>query len=348
MKSKHIIVSIVTALLAFPVLETLAETESITIDVLTTFDYPGTGNQTLPQKINDTGGIAGVYLDSSLVSRGFFRLPNGNFSAPIVEPNDTSNLTEVRGLNNSPLICGDYLGSDGAFHGFFLSNGSHFREFDIAGALSSQVLGVNNVADFVGGFTGSSGVVRAFVSLGGTITSFSVARFPSTLAYQLNSSNQLVGYYTDKSGITHGYLRDGTGTLHFPIDPSGSTGTILFGLNDSNDVVGRYADSGGLTHALLFRPPDRFLTFDFPGSTFTSFNGINNNGFICGRYLDASGVAHGIIARIRRGASAAHAEGVEMKGHDQPSLVSPVNRPSPVSPVNPRLPSALRSAMPAS
>ena len=32
------------------------------IEVITTFDYPGAGNSTLPQKINDRGDIVGIYL----------------------------------------------------------------------------------------------------------------------------------------------------------------------------------------------------------------------------------------------------------------------------------------------
>ena len=46
----------------------------------------------------------------------------------------------------------------------------------------------------------------------------------------------------DASGILHGYYRDAAGTLHFPIDPSGTGTTILFGDNNRNWVVGRYID----------------------------------------------------------------------------------------------------------
>jgi hypothetical protein len=73
--------------------------------------------------------------------------------------------------------------------------------------------------------------------------------------------------------------------------------------NDSNWMVGRYNDSGGLTHGLLFIPPNRYITYDYPGSTFTSLNGINAQGLIVGRYLDASGIEHGIIARVGRTAT---------------------------------------------
>jgi hypothetical protein len=135
-----------------------------------------------------------------------------------------------------------------------------------------------------------------------------------------------VGYYID-GVILHGYYRDSSGTLHFPIDPSGSTTTVLFGLNDRNWVVGRYADSGGATHGLFFIPPNQFSTFDYPGSTFTSLNGINDKGVIVGRYVDASGIAHGFLARVR-GTPPTNAAGPEMKAFASPSRVAPLN-PSP-------------------
>ena len=144
----------------------------------------------------------------------------------------------------------------------------------------------------------------------------------------INDSKRLVvGYYIDASGILHGYYRDANGALHFPIDPTGSVGTILFGDNNRKWVVGRYADASGVTHGLFFVPPNNFFTFDFPGSAFTSLNGISNQGNITGRYLDASGIAHGFIARVR-GRPPTKAAGPEMKANDSRSLVTPLN-PSP-------------------
>ena len=114
MKPKNLFIHLLAVLFAFPFMGTFAQAASVTIEVLETFDYPGTGNLTRPQKINNAGDIVGIYNDSSGVSRGFLRLQNGNFSAPIVEPNDTGNVTEGRGINKSLTICGDYLnGSDG-------------------------------------------------------------------------------------------------------------------------------------------------------------------------------------------------------------------------------------------
>jgi uncharacterized membrane protein len=328
MKPKQIFIGILAVLFVFPLMGTFAQqaANSGSIEVITTFDYPGTGNLTLPQKINERGDIVGEFIDSNGVTRGFIRFSDGSFSEPIVDPNDTEGFTEGRGINNSRTVAGDYAISDGTIHSFFLSNGT-FTEYDLPGAVQTNLLSINDAGDFTGGFDpDGSGVFQAFVSIGGTITSFSFPGALSTFAYEINNSKHLVvGYYIDSSGILHGYYRDANGALHFPIDPSGSVGTILFGLNDRNWVVGRYADSAGATHGLFFVPPDNFFTFDYPGSTFTSLNGINSQGYICGRYVDASGIAHGFIARMR-GTPPTTPAGPEMKANVARSLVAPLNQ----------------------
>jgi hypothetical protein len=329
MKPKQILISILAVLFVFPLMGAFAQqaANSGSIEVITTFDYPGAGNSTLPQKISERGDIVGVFVDSTGVTRGFVRFSDGSFSAPIVDPNDTVGFTEGRGINNSRTVVGDYASSDGNQHGFFLSGGT-FTQYDVPGALTTDVLGINDAGDFNGGFSDDDVIFQAFVNVGGTLTSFSVPGAVLTLAYEINNSNQLVvGYYIDSAGILHGYYRDANGALHFPIDPSGSVGTVLFGLNDKNLVVGRYADASGVTHGVFFTAPNNFFTFDYPGSAFTSLNGINDQGNICGRFVDASGIAHGFIARVR-GTPPTQAAGPEMKAPASPSRVTPLN-PSP-------------------
>jgi len=326
MKPKHIINIILAVLFVFPLMGIFAQPpNSGSIQVITTFDYPGTGNSTLPQKINERGDVVGEFLDSNGVARAFVRFNDGSFSQPIVDPNDTVGFTEGRGINNSRTVDGDYAISDGTLHSFFLSNGT-FTEYDVPNAVQTNLLSINDAGNFTGGFDpDGSGIFQAFVSVSGTITSWSVPAAISTFAYEINNSqNLLVGYFIDASGILHGYFRDANGALHFPIDPSGSIGTVLFGLNDKNWVVGRYADSSGATHGLFFLPPNNFFTFDYPGSTFTSLNGINDQGLICGRYVDASRIAHGFLARVR-GTPPTTQAGAEMKANDSRSLVAPLN-----------------------
>src|SRR6266853_5422805 len=189
MKPKQIFISILAVLFVFPLMGMFAQqaANSGSIEVITTFDYPGTGNSTLPQKINERGDIVGEFIDPNGVARGFVRFSDGSFSAPIVDPNDTVGFTEGRGINNLGTVCGDYATSDGNQHGFFLSGGT-FTEYDVPGATNTVVLGINDVANFSGGFYPGTGILQAFISVGGTLTSFSVPGATLTLAYQLNNS----------------------------------------------------------------------------------------------------------------------------------------------------------------
>ena len=90
-------------------------------------------------------------------------------------------------------------------HSFFLSGGT-FTEYDVPGAVQTNLLSINKAGNFTGGFDpDGSGVFQGFIDRGGTITSFSVPDAAWTLAYEINNSKQLtVGYYIDASAILHG------------------------------------------------------------------------------------------------------------------------------------------------
>src|SRR5712672_3934278 len=130
MKPKQILISILAVLFVFPLMGTFAQqaANSGSIEVITTFDYPGAGNSTLPQKINERGDVVGEFIDSTGVTRAFVRFSYGSFSDPIVDPNDTVGFTEGRGINNPGTVDGDYVGSDGFVHSFLLSGGN-FTEY---------------------------------------------------------------------------------------------------------------------------------------------------------------------------------------------------------------------------
>jgi hypothetical protein len=329
MKTKNTIVSCLTALLALPVLGLFAQS----VQLINTFDYPGSVVSTQPQKISGTGAVVGVFVDTSGLSSGFVRFPNGHFSPPLVDPNDTGGTTQGRAINNSLRVGGDYVDpTTGSFHGFFLQ-GATFYDYFVPGSSFTIVLGLNNANDFCGSDIPSSGTQSGYVSIGGTVTEFLVSGSTATLAYQINNSNQAAGYYIDASGVTHGYYRNSDGSIVSPIDPAGSTGTIVFGNNNSNTIVGRYPDSSGATHGFVFIPPSTYITYDFPGSTFTSLNGINQAGLIVGRYDDSTGAEHGLLARLVSGTSDRPATGVTPQRHPaQAGTVKPLPVRSVVEP----------------
>ena len=87
MKPRQLLIRILVVLFAIPLAGTVAQ--GATIEVIETFDYPGS-LLTRPQKINDHGVIAGLFIDPTTgASEGFFfRSRSGRFSDPIIEPND--------------------------------------------------------------------------------------------------------------------------------------------------------------------------------------------------------------------------------------------------------------------
>ena len=283
----------------------LAATQSVTaraqsptgvqVQLISTFDYPGAGNQTIPERVNDRGDIIGGFFDSSQATRGFILFRDGVFSPPIKDPNDTGNFTIGAGINDSNLGCGFYVDESTGNHGFFLMDRT-IVNYDVAGSTATTLWGVNIDGDFCGSAT-IDGVEEGFVSLGGTVTIFAVTGATVTQALSLNDSNEICGFYLDSSNAEHGFYRDADGTIHAPVDPRNDRGTILSGNNNRDIIVGRSRNSMG-THGLVFLPPDKFIVYSYPGSQFTSFNGINNHGEIVGRYADASGFVHGIIAQL--------------------------------------------------
>jgi hypothetical protein len=302
MKTANLFVNILAILAIFIPLQGFAQPQPAapTIDVVATFVYPQAGVQTRPQKINAAGDLAGEIIFSTGETRGFYRFRNGSFSPPLIEPNDTGSITDVRAINNSREIAGYYIANNFA-HGFFL-DGSTYTDFDVPGATNTYINALNQAGDF-GGSIDINGSNQGYLMIGGLLTSFNIPGAVTTTVYDLNTSNQAVGSYSDSGGLFHGYFRDSDGTLTFPIDPPGSTQTFLFGMNDKGWMVGRYVDDEGVTHGLFLISPAQFLTFDYPGAIFTSLNGINQQGILCGRYEGSDAVEHGIVARVRKTAA---------------------------------------------
>ena len=87
----------------------------------------------------------------------------------------------------------------------------------------------------------------------------------STVTAAINNSDEIAGFFTDSSGVIHGFIENGMDFT--PVDPPGSVETELLGINDNGLAVGFYCVSSGCPagsmHGLLFN----ILT-----DTFTTIN----------------------------------------------------------------------------
>jgi hypothetical protein len=275
----------------------LAEQPPVTVQILAVFDYPDATTQTSPQSINERGDIIGFYNDATGATRGFIRFRNGNFSPPLIDPNDDGSFTQARGINSNRTACG-YYSNTGLFHGFFLS-GNTYMTFDVPGATNTVISGINDAGDFVGEFTTATTPFVAYSDIGGTIATINVSGATSSTAFAININNEIVGEYADSGSVLHGFYQASNGALTFPLDPPGATATFPFGINSRSMIVGRFVDSSSVAHGFLLKLPNRYTQYDYPGAVFTSLNGVNTEGFVCGRYDDGSGILHGFVGRVR-------------------------------------------------
>jgi len=279
---------------------TLNPSSGATIEVVEVFDYPADHVLTLPQRINNRGDISGSIADipNSLKTRGFIRLHDGYFTPPISEPKAMS-ATLMWGINDLRTACGFYYNSgDGQFHGFFVTN-KVYSEFDVEGALGTDLYQINNSGNFCGDAEFDTGEF-AYVSINGAVMIIDLPGATESAAIGINNINEVVGSYTDNTGITHGYLRGSDGNITAPIDVAGATTTELRSINDNDVIVGRYYDSAGHQYGFALLLPDTFIVFNYTGASKTALNGVNDYNLMTGYYTDATTlVTHGVVARLR-------------------------------------------------
>src|SRR6266568_2949203 len=210
MKPKQIIISILAVLFVFQLMGTFAQQESnaFSIQVITTFDYPGTGNLTLPQKISEKGDIVGEFIDSSGVVRGFVRfIDHGGTITSYSVPGAAGTLAYEMN-NNKKLTVGYYIDASGILHGQYRdANGALNFPIDPTGSVATVLFGVNNRNWVAGRYADSAGVTHGLLFV--PPDSFTTFDYPGSAFTSLNgisSQGNICGRFVDASGIAHGFI----------------------------------------------------------------------------------------------------------------------------------------------
>ena len=240
-------------------------------------NFPAPSKQTQMTGLNDNGTFVGynyftnggVPVDNQFgfyLKGGVFH-PVNNPATPTSPPPGILIENQLLGVTNSDLAVGFYnsVGHDATgFHPV-----SHGYTFDIAHGTFSA-----NIDD-----------PAASTTNGGTV------------AAAINNSDEIAGFFTDSSGVIHGFIHNGASFM--TVDPPGSVETELLGLNDKGLAVGFYCVSAGCPagsmHGLLFNSLTDTFTNVFGRAT-TTLNGINDQNQIVGFFVDAAGNTDGLLA----------------------------------------------------
>lgn len=254
----------------------------------------------VPNGINDSGTMSGLWVDTAQVSHGF--LAQGatftSFDAPLADTTKVGALrgTAAGGLDNSGTTVGSYS-AGGTQHGFIRNAAGSTTTLDIAGHLDTQLFDINGSAQIIGAYADSHTVLGGTSFLRSATGVLTVVAMPGSIFSQaqgLNDAGAIVGGWYDAASVLHGYVRAPNG-VYTTIDVPGADATIPSGINDAGWIVGEY-DSGGVAHAYVRDPLGAITTIDVPGATFTTATGINGGGDIVGQYCDSASVCHGFLA----------------------------------------------------
>lgn len=249
----------------------------------TAFDAPGASsaagsfNGTFPTSINKGGTIAGNYVDSNNLNRGFLRSPGGEFTT-FDAPGAGSVAafgygTFPKTINSAGAIAGHYSDVRNVIHGFLRSPSGKFTTFEAPGASTVAAAGfgtfpegMNDAGVITGRFADANGLYHGFLRTpGGEFTTFDAPGASSfagggngTLPKSINAHGAITGHYADAQALIHGFVRSPGGkvtTFDAP-GPSGAAGWGIFpeSINDAGAITGHYTDGVGMNHGFLRLP----------------------------------------------------------------------------------------------
>lgn len=244
--------------------------------VFTTINVPGSVATEQASGINDSGQIAGYFLQ-----RQFEGFLTDNKSIKLSVPG--SSATEAFGINNSGEIVGTWFTGSGGQNAFLYAKGS----FQSLGLPMAQANGINDTGQIVGFYNGPAGF-EGFSYKNGSIRSILYPGAIFTETFGVNDAGQIIGSYADTLGLMHSFIyADGKFT---PVNVPGQA----MGINNNGQIVGYLSGPSGFEGFVYNH--GGVTTLSVPGSVATQALGINDAGQVVGTYFDSSQQQHAFLA----------------------------------------------------
>ena len=240
------------------------------------FDAPGSVS-TVAQSISGASELIGNFVSND-IAHAFIGHSDGTF-APFDPPESVNTAPES--INDRGEIAGYLQDGRGALHGFVRHNDGTFLTFDAPGASAREGKGtcpmwINSTGDIAGYYhSGVYDSLHGFLRRSdGKFVSFDppgaakdseirkdqegfIIR-PTTAPMGISETGEIAGYFSDATGVMHGFLRHKDGTFVTFEAPgaskTGDLGTFPKALNRSGQIVGYFHTGNASLRGFVFRP----------------------------------------------------------------------------------------------
>lgn len=170
------------------------------------------------------------------------------------------------------------------FNSLLFADSYELVTFDIGGATTTYLYGINNHGWIVGGHNNN---LQGFIGFMYNLDSHASFNFDfgaqHDYAAGISDTNDVVGHYNNWwDFLIHGFYYDSSTPAGYTIDYPDATYTYLYGVNSDRQLVGAYQIT---TFRGFVYDPDQQIwkTFAVDGFDHTYANDINDSGMIVGR-----------------------------------------------------------------
>ena len=169
---------------------------------LTKYDFPGAA-ETEIFGVSESGLLIGDIFDADGTIHGF--VGSEQFDVP------GATITYADDMNAAGLLVGSYVDADGIYHGYIRHADGSYTTFDFPGMLTNlEYLFVNAINDtgiIVFRAKAFDSLERTYIRLpNGTQKELKFPGSVTTVARDINSNGQIIGYYDTLDGRRHGFI----------------------------------------------------------------------------------------------------------------------------------------------
>lgn len=239
--------------------------------------------------VNNTGVIAGDYIDSAGVQHGMIlagkkltTVNNKNCAAIL----GTGGIA-FYGINNKGDVAGWCTSiKTGLVEGFVYSKGK-FTAVNVPKSNGTEATGINDKGEVVGLYLDSANATHGFSKIGSKYKTIDVKGETNSVAWGVNNNGQITVYATNSAAGFDSFLVTGSKFKNINNPGAGATGTIVHTPANNGDIDGTYYDTTGTEKGWLLHKGKYYDVVD-PGGV-SRADGINDKSELVGRYGSGNG-----------------------------------------------------------